>query len=43
MDPGVTLTINGALSIQGDVTIKGGGKIVRGSGSAQFTIQTAGI
>lgn len=42
VDPGVTLTINGALSIQGDVTIKGGGKIVRGSGSAQFTIQTAG-
>ncbi len=42
VDPGVTLTIKGALTVQGNVTIKGGGRIVRDSGNAQFMIETAG-
>ena len=42
VDPGVTLTIKGALTIQGNVAIKGGGKIVRGSGNAMFTMASGG-
>ena len=41
VEPGVTLTIKGDLIIQGSVTIKGGGKIVRGVGNASFGMGNA--
>lgn len=36
VNPGVTLTINGALNIIGNVTIQGGGTIVRGKSNVQI-------
>lgn len=38
VDPGVTLTIKEEVSINGSVTVKGGGTIVRGSGNSVFSI-----
>ncbi|NBH12913.1 hypothetical protein D3Z36_01605 [Lachnospiraceae bacterium] len=39
VEPGVTLTIHNVLSINGTVTIKGGGTIVRGSKDACFVAE----
>ncbi|MCM1223408.1 MAG: InlB B-repeat-containing protein, partial [Lachnospiraceae bacterium] len=38
VEPGVTLTINDIIIIEGNVTIKGGGTIKRGSGNAYFSV-----
>ncbi len=39
MDPGVTLTIEGQISISGEVTFQGGGQIVRGTADAYFEVK----
>ena len=39
--PGATLTINGVVHLQGIVTIKGGGTILRGSGDAYITADSS--
>ena len=36
VEPEATLTIKGVVTVQGNVAIKGGGKIVRGNGNAYF-------
>ena len=38
VEEGVTLTINGRLDVEGNVTVKGGGTIARGDGSAYFLV-----
>ncbi|MDE7131309.1 MAG: hypothetical protein K2O65_05875 [Lachnospiraceae bacterium] len=38
VEPGVTLTINGAINLHENVTIKGGGTILKGSKDAYFNI-----
>ena len=42
INPGVTVTVTGCLTVSGNVTIKGGGKIVRGSSSAYFSVSSSG-
>ena len=39
VDPGVTLTIEGQISISGEVTFQGGGQIVRGTADAYFEVK----
>ena len=36
--PGVTVTLNGVLTVSGDVTIEGGGRLVRGDTAAHFAL-----
>ncbi len=38
INPGVTVTITGRLRVNSDVTIRGGGKIVRGYSDAYFSV-----
>ncbi len=42
INPGVTVTLTGTLTVDGEVIIKGGGQMVRGNDSAYFSVYSDG-
>ncbi len=42
INPGVTVTLSGTLTVDGEVIIKGGGQMVRGNTAAYFSVPAGG-